>query len=470
MSGRTTCALGRGHRRRLNLCRGSRWNCRSQAAGSKYKLWTNAREKKHSAGATYWEHVTNEASLLSWALDKPDDSLMSIETLASTNEAIDIKTFAQTNPEKTIELLSHMRVEFLELFLEYYLLEKPQAFLGDTHGCIQTRIWQTLRIVEQALGAFLILGTTPDWGVLFPILEKSGLEQTPYGSLTHMILLYAETQDYSVIAERFKAPVPAIRKIFRPVIEQLLAAKNIREVAVGCYLRHLTHQVSLTGAGLSRRAIARLKRVKSRHFHAPALDESPLLSFNRTETLADTPWVMLEISSDHRMTQITPLLKKCGKQIFGKVPAQIFAPVDAQGDLLLGYIFARSLRMPLAYKLRSIRGITEFSATCDDTGRLTKVITVPNIDLQPVIHKTMTGNTQVPQVHIGDFVEILTGDAAKYCGTIEHIKGIEIHVTVNFPSGRVFHVIADPTVVKLIPDVPLQRRAFWGINDPALLR
>jgi transcription antitermination factor NusG len=243
----------------------------------------------------------------------------------------------------------------------------------------------------------------------------------------------------------------------------LLASKNIREVAVGCYLRHLTHQVSLTKAGISKRAIARLRRVKVRRFKAPALDASPLINFNRIESLAETPWVMLEISSDHRMAQIMPLLEAEGKRIFGKTPAQIFAPTDTQGDLLMGYIFARSLRPPLTYKLRTIRGITEISATCDDEGKITKVTTVPDAEIQPLIHKAVTGNVQVPQVRVGDFVQILTGEAARYCGVVTEIKGINLHITVSFPSGRVFHVIADPTVVR--PLTASGVHTFWGIQS-----
>jgi len=419
-------------------------------------------------GATYWDHVTNEASLLSWALDKPSDSLLSVETGADITGSLDIKSFTQDNPAKAVQLLSHLRVEFLELFLEYYMLGKSQAFLGQVHGCIQTRIWQTLRIAEQAVGAILVLGAQPDFVILHDILAQNEIEITPYGSLASMIVLYAETRNYSQVAKTVRAPVPAIRKIFRPAIEKLLAAKDIKSVAVGCYLRNLTHQASLTGGGLSKRVAARLRRVRVQHFDAPAAALSPLINFNKVSLLGDEPWAMMEIASEHRMNQITPLLQTQGKRIFGKVPAQIFAPVNKDGDLLLGYIFARSTRPKLTYSLRQIRGITELSAIRDESDRITKVITVPHGELLPTIRKEERSSIEVPRIHVGDFVEIQTGDAARYCGTVVSAKGLDINIEVHFPSGRLFHVTADPTAVKLLPDVEKPMRAFWGVFKNAV--
>ena len=416
------------------------------------------------AGATYWDKVTSEASLMKWALDAPNDGMLSIETGTDVTGSLDIKSFTQENPTKAVDLLSHVRIEFEELFLEYYLLGKSQAFLGQVHGCIQTRIWQSLRIAEQAVGAILVLGANPSYETIFPILDGRGLDMTPYGSLTAMIIYYAQTQSYAAVAKVAKAPLPAIRKIFRPAIEKLLAAKDIKSMAVGCYLRNLTHQASLTGGGLSKRVAARLKRIRVQHFEAPAASLSPLLNFNAVSKLGDQPWAMLEIASEHRMQQIAPLLRVQGKRVFGKTPAQIFAPVNKDGDLLLGYIFARSLRPKLTYALRQIRGITELSAIRDESDRITKVITVPHNELLPTINKEVQGSVKVPQVQVGDFVEILTGDAAHYCGTITRMKGLSIRIEVHFPSGRRFNVSADPTAIKLLPNVSTELRAFWGVK------
>lgn len=416
-----------------------------------------------AAGATYWDSITNEASLLSWALDKPEDALMSVETLE--NDSLDIRTFAKESPEKILALLTHLRPEFQEMFVEYYMLDKSQCFLAKIHGCIQTRIWQTLRIIEQAVGALIVLGKEPDFYTVQQILRSTDLEQTPYGGLTDMIMYYAASQSYTVVAQKMKAPVAAVRKIFRPAIEKLIASKNIREVAVGCYLRHLTHQASLTGAGLSRSAIARLRRVKSRSFKAPARIVSPLVDFGAVSSLGDLPWAMLEISSEHRMSQIFPTLYAQGKKIFGKVPAQVFAPTDLEGNLTMGYIFARCLQPKLAYSLRQIRGITELSAIRDENDRITKVITVPNAELTPLIAKAVHGSTRVPTVRVHDFVEILTGDAKGYCGTVTRIKGVNVHVTVHFPSGRLFRVTADPTAVKPLKNLEMVDRHFWGVGQ-----
>jgi len=427
------------------------------------KLKKKARAKRKPAGETYWDHIVNEHSLMSWALDEPSDSLMSIETTDVANGVLDIRSFTQNDPEKIIALLSNLRPEFRELFLEYYLLEKSQSFLGRAHGCVQTRIWQTLRIVEQAVGAILILGSSPCAEVLRPILEKNGLEDTGVGSLSEMIALYAQSQSYSAVAKSIKKPVPTVRKIFRPAIDTLLSAKDIRSVAAGCYLRNLTHQASLTGVGISQRAINRLRRVKLQNFKAPAtIESSCFFEFNRCSTLADTPWIMLEISSDQRINQILPVMAKAGKKVFGKTPAQVFAPVGDDGELSMGYIFARSADPGLTYNLRRIRGITEMSAVHDETDRIVKVITVPHADLAPMVEKERQKTVTVPDVQVGDFVEITTGDAARYCGTVIDKKGIKISVSVRFPSGRAFSVTADPTAVRIIPNVPADKRNFWG--------
>ena len=410
----------------------------------------------------YWTHVSDQASLASWALDQTD-SLLSIETLASSTSTTDIKSFVQNNLEKTLQLLSHLRVEFQELFLEYYLLDKSQAFLGKTHGFIQTRTWQKLRIIEQAFGAMLVLGEIPTAETLYPILEKAGLEQTQHGSLTGMIVTYAKTQSYSAVAEMYSVPVPIIRKLFRPLIKKLVASKDLKESAVGCYLRHLTHQASLTKSGLSKSAIARVNRVKTQHFDAPARGTQPLLNYNKVEALGDTPWVMFEISSDSRMAQLSPVLGKFGKRIFGKNPSQIFAPLDADGELLMGYIFARSLNNTSLYKLQRLRGIAELSATYADTGQRNHVNTVPNAGIQPLISKALNGSVQVPKIKVGDFVKVLTGDAEGYCGTVSQIKKCNAIVKVYFPSGRKFVVKADRSAVEPIA-TPAYKRTFWGGN------
>ena len=449
------------------LCRPRRYQGKSAPRLAWYYSAQRRAKQGHfnqSIGETYWDHVSNEASLMKWALDEPNNEMLSVETGTDVTGSLDIKSFTQDNPTKAMQLLSHLRVEFQELFLEYYLLGKSQSFLGQVHGCIQTRIWQSLRIAEQAIGAILVLGAAPDAETLFPILKKNELDHTAYGSLTTMIMLYAKSQSYTEVAKTVRAPVPAIRKIFRPAIEKLLAAKDIKSVAVGCYLRNLTHQVSLTGSGLSKRVAKRLRRMRVQHFEAPAAMTSPLFNFNKIATLGNTPWIMLEIASEHRMAQITPLLQAQGKRIFGKTAAQIFAPVNKDGDLLLGYIFARSLRPELTYSLRQIRGITELSATRDESDRITKVITVPHSEISPLIDKEVQGSIKVAQVKVGDFVEIQTGDAAHYCGTVLRIKGLGVYVEVKFPSGRVFNVTADPTAIKLLPNTPAKQRAFWGIK------
>lgn len=409
--------------------------------------------------SSYMDYVANAASFEAFCRQDADP-LLSAETLPESSSLIDFKAFAHEYPDHLFPLVMRLRPEFQEFFMEYYLLEKSQSFIGKTHGQIQTRVWQNLRIIEQTIGSLILLGTNPDESVLRPILEKAKLETTPYGSLTQMILLYAASQDYTSVAKQVSAPAAAIRKIFRPAITALLADKNVKTVAVGAYLRSLTHQASLTGAGLSKRCIARTRRVKTLHFTAPPSDDAALISFGSVVSLRDIPWCMLEISSEHRMTQILPTLRNQGKKIFGKRAAQIFAPINADGELEFGYIFARSAVATLVRGLTRIRGISELVSVCNDEGVFVRTVTIPNADVQGMI--SQHSPLPISKVRVSDFVEIMTGPASKYCGTITETNGDEVTVEVNFPTGRHFLVLADKTCVKLLPAIPKDLRKFWG--------
>lgn len=422
-----------------------------------------------AAEYTYWDYIANAASLADF--HRPHDevsdparaALISTESLPENNSMIDFKAFAHDYPEKLFPLLMKLRPEFQELFVEYYLLCKSQSFIGRVHGFIQTRVWQALRLVEQAIGAFIILGSEPNAATLRPIIEKSGQEVTGCGSLTDMIILYAACQNFATVAKTFGVPVPAIRKIFRPAVAALLSDKNIKAVAVGAYLRNLTHRASLTGAGLSKRCIARTRRMKTLKFTAPPSEESPLISFGPVQTLQDTPWNLLEISSDHRMAQLFPALRAQGKRLFGKKPAQIFAPVGEDGELVYGYIFARSISHTVVRGLTKIRGISEMSATCNAEGSFVRAVTIPHADVAVMIARYKSADP--PKVRLHDFVEILTGDAARYCGTVTKINKStnKITVEVSLPTRRRFIVTADPTCVRILPRVPAEQRTFWGV-------
>ena len=411
---------------------------------------------------SYMGTTVANASLAAWRRGE-ENKRISAEALPESNSLIDYKTFAQDHPDRLFPLLYKLRPEFQELFIEYYVLGKSQSFLAEVHGQIQTRIWQNLRIIEQALGALIVLGATPSREKMFDILGKVNMDYTEHGSLANLIALYAKTQNYAATAEAVGAPVPAIRKIFRPAIELLLAHRNLETVAVGCYLRSLTHQASLKQGGLSKRYRARIKRMSRRRFWAPPSDTSPLLEFGHTRMLGETPWNMFEISSEQRMSVILPVLKKQGQRIFGKKAGQIFAPLDANGELEYGYILARSTKPSLTRALTHVRGISDMSARYKDDTSLGKAITVPDADIQKLIESH--GVQKTAKVHKGDFVEVLTGPAERYCGTVTHAKGTHLTVTVEFPTGRAFSVCADTTAIKPIAkNLPPESKAFWGIK------
>lgn len=429
------------------------------------RMWKKARAKTYSsvseAGESYWDHVTNAASQASFDPRKQEEVelLLSSETLPENSSFLSFSTFAKEYPDRFFHLLSGLRPEFQELCIEYYLLHKSQSFIGKVHGFIQTRTWQALRIIEQTMGSAIILGTHPTAETIRPILQSVNMETTVYGSLTDMIQTYTKSQSYAVVAKKFHVPVPAIRKIFRPAIAQLLAAKDIKAISVGAYLRSITHWASLTKVGLSKSCLARLHRVCNLKFTAPPIDITPLISFGPVANLGTTPWMMLEISSAHRMAQLQPLIQTQAKRLFGKKAAQIFAPTNAEGELSFGYIFARCATPNLVRSLTHIRGISEMATACDGDGEFLHAITVPNVDVQKMIAEHPTTGKII--FHRGAFVEILTGPAAGYCGEVVDIRGEHIIVQVNLLTERQFRITADPTALKLLI-IPKTKHCFWG--------
>ena len=414
------------------------------------------------ANYSYMGTSVDNASVAAYRRNESQGRL-SAETLPENSSIIDYATFAKDHPDKLFPLLEKLRPEFRELFIEYYVLGKSQSFLAETHGFIQTRAWQNLRIIEQALGALIVLGNQPSREKIFGILGKAGMDYTEHGSLANLISLYAKTQNYAAVAEAVGAPVPAIRKIFRPTIERLLSHRDLETGAIGCYLRSLTHQASLKQGGLSKRYRARIQRVNSQTFSAPPADNLPLLEFGHTDTLGSTPWNMFEISSEQRMSVILPVLRAQGPKIFGKKAGQIFAPLDENGELELCYIFARSTKPSLTRSLTHVRGISEMAASYRDDTSLGKASTVPDEEMQKLIESHEVRKTA--KVHVGDFVEVLTGKASHYCGTVKRIKGTKMRVQVDFPTGRQFIIRADVTAVKPIAKrLPEESCAFWGIK------
>src|ERR1700676_268648 len=193
--------------------------------------WLRGRARMKGDGtngvSSYMDHVANAASFEAFCRQETDP-LLSAETLPESSSLINFKAFAQEYPEKLLPLIARLRPEFQELFIEYWILGKSQSFIAKCHGFIQTRTWQNLRIIEQTIGSMIILGTEPNWGVLYPILQKAGWENTESGSLTSLVLEYAKTQSYALVAKKANMPVPSIRKIFRPAIAALLADKNVK--------------------------------------------------------------------------------------------------------------------------------------------------------------------------------------------------------------------------------------------------
>lgn len=441
---------------------------------------------------TYWSHVADAASMKMYQSGgtNGDIPLISAETVLENASLLGIRSFVRDFPEKIFPLVYQLRPEFQELFIEYYVLGKDHMFLTRVHGQGQTHIWYNLRVIEQAIGALLILGPEPDVETIRRILldhnledaaytktNADGVEETKnYGSLASMIALYAKSQSYARVAKSVGATAPIIRKIFgtappyslkphrKGVLEILLTSKDVKAAAVGSYLHSLTHRASLKGAGLSKKCITRMKRINKR-FVAPPAEESPLINFGNIAALKNTPWYMFEIDSDHLTDKVIPMLHGADKDqkvanVFGTKPGQVFAPLSKTGELQYGYVFARSTSHRVLRSFGKIKGLADASATYTDEGLLKNVMTVPNDDIQKLICEQVLPEREV--VKVGSFVQIKTGEASQYCGEVSEIKDNgELKIEIRFQSGRKFVISADPTAVKLLK-VPAPNRAFWG--------
>jgi hypothetical protein len=406
--------------------------------------------------STYWDTVTDAASIDSWnRTEEPDipadtEDLVSIESNAGI---IDLRSFAKEYPEKLFPLLKNLRPEFQELCIEYYVLDKPQKFLAQTHGEVQTRVWQQLLIIGRAIGALIVLGEHPSAAELHEILASEGVEQTEVGLLSDMIATYDQTRSYAEVAKKVNVPIPVIRKIFRPAIPVLLKSKNLKAAAVGAYLHNLTYQVSLTKAGLSQSSKARLKRVSRFKFDAPAADSAPLISAGKTEKLTAIPWQMLELSSDAQLSRVLELVRKNIRRIAGKQPVQIFAPIK-DGVLEFGYLLVRSTSHAAIRQLLRIRGIAELVIRYEND-LPGDPVEIPAADIEPRINQL--DSKKRPKIPVGAFVRILTGPASGYCGKVTRKNW----ATVKLPTKRQFQIKLAAGSAEILA-LPVGQQTFCG--------
>ena len=72
------------------------------------------------------------------AAQRGDNQLISAETSSDHVGIIDFKSFAKDYPEKLFALLEQLRPDHMEIFIEYYLLEKSQNFLAKAYKMPQS--------------------------------------------------------------------------------------------------------------------------------------------------------------------------------------------------------------------------------------------------------------------------------------------------------------------------------------------
>ena len=174
------------------------------------------------------------------------------------------------------------------------------------------------------------------------------------------------------------------------------------------------------------------------------------------------PWKMFEISPEYKVNRVFATIRKAKNRVFYEKAGQAFAPVDADGELKLGYFFARGNNKFLTAAMTRLRGVCEVSSLYDDQGKFKSEVTVPHAEIQAMIDNHSTHYST--QTKVKDFAEVLTGDAARYCGNVVGVsKTGDVEIEVEFPSGRRFVIHALHSSVKSFGNVPRDRRGFWGL-------
>jgi hypothetical protein len=199
-------------------------------------------------------------------------STVSLETQEDLVEG-DILVFVRENFASFIKAVRFLSKDDTELLLSYYVLGKSQNVIAPLFQTTQTICSVRLRQAVQRLGAILMFGT-PTQEVMAEILTKAGLEETEWAGgyckskikmlLSKVIAAYAQTRNFSTVANAYRIHRPAIRRTLSETSKKLRASNDSREVALGSYIHGLVDKANTKETGLTKRQLNKQTNVYRR--------------------------------------------------------------------------------------------------------------------------------------------------------------------------------------------------------------
>jgi hypothetical protein len=214
----------------------------------------------------YFEAVcATRALMLSEEDSLAGSTTLSIETCNEFSED-NIEDFIESHVSSFLTYIRFLPKNEQDLLLDYYLLGRTQNGLALIYKTTQTVCSANLRRAVRALTAILMFKGHPSREQLAPILDAAQVNVTALPShssytatvpLVDLIMAYLETRSFAEVATKFKVHRPQIRRAIREAAKALQVSANPAHEAVGYWMELLIEGMSMFGAGIGKKAIAR---------------------------------------------------------------------------------------------------------------------------------------------------------------------------------------------------------------------
>lgn len=217
------------------------------------------------------------------------DNCISAETQADMM-AEHIGTYIRENFDDFIKHLRLLPPEDQEILLTYYVLNRPQWCIAKLYRSTQTVCSSKLRMAMKKLGAVVIFNI-PSVDDMDPILNERGLNTQVPGVLTSALIdEYRRVHSFALVAKRFKAHRPDVRRALNHTAKTLLAQERNEELALGAYLYGLIDKASSSGQGYNQRKL-------DKYTHVVRKDPAILGSFRVSITDPDFEHILVSKAS-----------------------------------------------------------------------------------------------------------------------------------------------------------------------------
>jgi hypothetical protein len=208
-------------------------------------------------------YMTNVADARAMIADQEKvfrgEALISLECQENGDDG-GIASFIAAAPNRFMFFVSRLAVREQDFLLAYYLLNREQNSLSDTHLTTQTCASSVIRAALKVMCAFIIFGgADPSVTQLRAILEPEGLEvpdltgfTKPEGrvhSTSSLFREYCVSGSFAAVGRKNKIHRPELRRLFRRVAETLERSARPASLALAAYIRMKIEQKSVLGVG-----------------------------------------------------------------------------------------------------------------------------------------------------------------------------------------------------------------------------